>query len=309
MTNEAILQVSGLSKQYGSVRAVEDLSFELGRGEVLALLGPNGSGKTTTIRSVAGLLRPTAGSIVVDGCDLRRDYRRARERFSYLPQQARFAPTLTVSEVCRFHAQLRRLDPKRALHALSEVGLEGDALARQVGQLSGGMKQRLAWAVATLGDNALLLLDEPTANLDPAGALDFRRMAKRWRTEGRSLLLCTHVLTDVEQLADRVLILVEGRAVALQTIGELRLRLSQYSRLRVDVGDTTPAHISAALEAGALDARQNGHGMVITAPEARRMDVLSSLRSVGAVHHFETEQPSLEDVYLDYVRGAAHDQA
>jgi ABC-type multidrug transport system ATPase subunit len=308
MSTEAILQVRGLSKQYGSVRAVEDLSLEMQRGEVLALLGPNGSGKTTTIRSVAGLLRPSAGSIVVDGCDLRRDYRRARKRFSYLPQQARFAPTLTVQEVCTFHAQLRLIDPQRALQALKEVGLEGDALGRQVGQLSGGMRQRLAWAVAILGDNELLLLDEPTANLDPAGALDFRRMAKRWRSEGRSLLLCTHFLTDVEQLADRVLILVEGRAVAQQSIGELRLRLSQYSRLRVDVGDATPAHFSAALEAGALDARQNGHGIVITAPEARRMDVLSSLRSVGAIRHFETEQPSLEDVYLDYVRGASYEQ-
>jgi Cu-processing system ATP-binding protein len=303
--DRSILDVSNLSKSYGPVTAVSDLSFQLGRGEVLALLGPNGSGKTTTIRCCAGLLQPSGGRISVDGRDLLRDYRRARFGFAYLPQHARFAPLLTVREVAQFHARLRRLPLTRADSALEQVGLSGEACERQVGQLSGGMRQRLAWAVAILGDAPLLLLDEPTANLDPAGALEFRRMAKQWRAEGRSLLLCTHVLTDVEELADRVLVLVGGRAVAGQTIGELRLRLARYSRLRVDVGVATEAHLAAARAAGAVEARQNGHGIVITAPEARRLSVLQSLERIGVVNQFETEKPSLEDVYLDYVKGSS----
>lgn len=299
-----VLKVTQLTKHYGNVVAVDNLSFSVNPGEVVALLGPNGSGKTTTIRSAAGLLQPSSGAIRMGEFDLRRDYRRARELFAYLPQQARFAPSLTVGEVMRFHAQLRLKNASAISNALEQVSLQG-VLDRPVGQLSGGMRQRLSIAVTLLTEAPLLLLDEPTANLDPEGALEFRAMAKRWRAEGRSMLLCTHVLTDVEELADRVLVLVAGKLAAEQTIGELRLRMSRYSRLRVDVGDITPAHLAAAMDGGALDARKNGHGMIITAPEQRRLNVLHSLQRVGVVQQFETEKPSLEDLYLDYVKGAS----
>jgi ABC-type multidrug transport system ATPase subunit len=298
-----VLSVSGLTKSYGRLRAADDVSFEIGAGEVLALLGPNGSGKTTTLRCIAGLLRPDCGSISIGGFDLRRHYRQARREFSYLPQHASFTGNLRVREVLQFHASLRGLPSERVDGALLEAGLSEADAARLVGQLSGGMRQRVSLAVACLPAAGLMLFDEPTANLDPEAALHFRQLAKGWRAAGRSILLSTHVLTDVEELADSVVVMVGGCMVARESIADLRRRLSLFSRLRVDVGQATEQHRAAALEAGAVEARLNTHALIVTAPVEHRLAILQSLENIDAVNRFDTEQPTLEDVYLEYVRG------
>jgi Cu-processing system ATP-binding protein len=298
-----VLQIRDLIKDYGAFRALKGLSLDVNPGEIVALLGPNGSGKTTTIRAAAGLLSASGGSIRVGGYDLVADYRAARRSFTYLPQQAHFPASLTVLEIARFHCRLRCLKPSAADEALDEVGLTPEVRERFAGQLSGGMRQRLSLAVASLGRAPLLLLDEPTANLDPDASLHFRRLAKQWRSEGRALLLSTHVLADVEELADRVIVLVEGQVAAVQTIGELRLRLNRYARLRVDVGEPAEAHRRAALEGGALDVEMNCSAIRISAPIEKRVAILERLSAVGTVNYFETEKPALEDLYLEYVHG------
>lgn len=300
------VEITGLAKSYGRLQALVDISFSVAPGEVVALLGPNGSGKTTCLRCVAGLLKPDAGTIAVNGYDLTRDYRQARQSFSYLPQQASFAPTLRVREVLAFHAQLRRAAPDRITSALEEAGLSSSDAARFVGQLSGGMRQRVSLAVAGLAPEGLLLLDEPTANLDPEAALRFRAQAKRWRQQGRPMLLSTHVLSDVEELADRVVVLVDGHNVAEESIGQLKARLSHSARLRVEVGQPTAGHCAAAMAGGAIDAICNQHAVLITAPVDRRLSILHRLEELGQVYRFDTEQTSIEDVYLDFVRGKTH---
>lgn len=300
------LEITELGKRYGDVEALSDFSLTLSPGEVVALLGPNGSGKTTTIRCAAGLLRPTAGNVRISGIDMRRQPRQARRALAYLPQQARFPIHLTAREVVAFHAGLRRLPRETEETALTEAGLAGDAVMRRIGSLSGGMRQRLALAVACLAPVPLMLLDEPTANLDPGGALQFRDLAQRWRREGRALLLSTHVLSDAVELADRVVILVGGRPVAEEALPALRARLSRAARLRVDVGSPGEAHRVAALAAGASDVRLNHSSLIVTAPQDRRLPVLERLAALGPVRHFETEKPAVEDIYLDYVRGDRH---
>jgi len=301
----AVLEISNLAKAYGEVLALDDLSLTLAAGEVVALLGPNGSGKTTTIRCAAGLLQPSAGRIAVNGFDLQRNYREARRQFAYLPQQAHFPASLTVAEAAAFHCALRGMPRSASLDALAEVGLAGAVQQRLVGQLSGGMRQRLSLAVASLGDAPLVLLDEPTANLDPEAALEFREQARRWRSAGRALLLSTHVLTDVETLADRVVVLVAGKVVAVETNVELKQRLGRYSRLRVEVGEAREQHRQAALDSGALEARLNCSAITITAPPEKRVAIIDSLSRVGRVGYFETEKPSIEDIYIEYVHGGA----
>jgi ABC-2 type transport system ATP-binding protein len=207
-----------------------------------------------------------------------------------------------VREVVEFHARLRRTPAQRVEAALSLAGLEGDDRERRVGELSGGMRQRLSLAVAELPEVGVMLLDEPTANLDPQAALRFRELARGWRRQGRALLLSTHVLTDVQELADRVVVLVAGRPVVTERIAELRSRLRRYSVLRVNVGPTSERHVEAALAAGAHGATRNGQSIVVTAPEERRWEILRRLEEVGTVASFATEEPSLEQVYLDYVR-------
>lgn len=299
-----ILDVRGLVKSFCARRAVDSLSFEVGAGEVVALLGPNGSGKTTTIRCVAGLLRPDAGAISIVGRDARRDYRATRREMAYLPQNAEFPPSVTVVETVQFHAALKGAlgDVSRAI---GDAGFAEDDFDKPAGALSGGMRARLALAIASLGNPKLMLLDEPTANLDPEAAIRFRARVKDWRAAGRSVLMSTHVLTDVVETADRVIVLVGGRCAATESIADLRLRLSKYARLRVDVGEVTDKHRDAALSGGAVDVRMNGKALVISAPEENRLAILRTLADVGVVNRFETERPSIDDLYLEYVRSGS----
>ncbi|MCB1216875.1 MAG: ABC transporter ATP-binding protein [Planctomycetales bacterium] len=299
-----VLRVDGLYKNYGDVKAVRGVSLAVAPGEVVALLGPNGGGKTTTIRCIAGLLRADSGIISVNGFDLQRQYRDARRQFSYLPQQAQFPAQLTVREIAVFHASLRGLGRDSADKALLACGLAESAFERTSGQLSGGMRQRLALALSSLGDPDLMLFDEPTANLDPQGALDFRVTAAKWRDDGRAILLSTHVLADVEALASRVIVLVDGAPVADEPVARLRSRLSRTARLRINVGNPQPAHVEAALAAGALDASLNCQSVLVTGCGTERMEILDRFRSIGPVLDFDTERPTLEDVYVQYLKGA-----
>lgn len=299
-----VLDVASLRKSYGNVHAVRGVSLSVAPGEVVALLGPNGGGKTTTIRCIAGLLRADSGSINVNGYDLQRHYRESRRQFSYLPQQAQFPAQLTVREIAIFHASLRGLKKASAISALEESGLATAAFDRTSGQLSGGMRQRLALALASLGNPALMLFDEPTANLDPQGALDFRVAAAAWRDSGRAILLSTHVLADVESLASRVIVLVDGAPVADEPVSRLRERLSRSARLRINVGTPLPAHVDAAMAAGALDATLNCQSVLVTAPGSSRVEILERFKGIGPVHEFDTERPTLDDVYVQYLSGA-----
>ena len=298
----ASVQVERLRKSYDFVRAVDDVSFEVAPGEAVALMGPNGSGKTTILRSVAGLLRPDGGTVRIAGLDLRRDYRAARRQFSYLPQQPSFPANLSAHEVVAFHARLRGLDRARSEAALDEAGLSDEAARKPVGALSGGMRQRLSLAVAGLAPVGLMLLDEPTGSLDPEAALQLRRQARRWRDEGRALLFSTHVLDDVEELAHRVVLLVDGRVVAEKEVRHLLSEIHQLTVLRIDVDRPSDAHVAAALDCGATAARLNGHAVIVTAPAERRVAILERFKLLGPVHRFETDKPRIEHVYLTYLR-------
>lgn len=304
-----VVEVAGLNKSYGSIRAVKDLSFTVAPGEAVALLGPNGSGKTTLLRCLAGLLHPDSGSVKVCGMDLSRQYRQARRSFSYLPQLASFPAHVTVREVLEFHAKLRGTDPARICRALREVGISENMEDRPVAQLSGGMRQRLSLAVASLSEVELMLLDEPTANLDPEAALHLRKLASLWLKAGRSLFFSTHVLADVEELADRVLVMVDGRVLVQERVSKLRDDLRPFAILRVNVGQPVQKHLDAALENGATSAHLNSHNIIIVAPAEQRFSILQGLERVGKVYHFETDAPSLEYIYMKYVREGQIDNA
>jgi len=297
-----LVEVDRLVKSYAEIRAVDEVSFDVAPGEAVALMGPNGSGKTTILRCVAGLLRPDGGSVRVGGLDLFRDHREARRQFSFLPQHPCFPPNLDAREVATFHARLRGLGVDRAVAALREAGLGEEEDGKAVRALSGGMRQRLSLAVAGLAPVRLMILDEPTGSLDPEAALALRRQARRWRDEGRALLFSTHVLDDVEELADRVVLLVGGRVVADRTVAQLLTEKRRLTVLRLDVGQPTEAHVTAALAAGASQARMNEHAIIVTAPVERRIDILDRVQQVGPLRGFETETPSIEHVYLSYLR-------
>ena len=216
-----MISVDHLTKRFGTFTAVNDISFDVKRGEVFALLGPNGSGKTTTLKSLVGLSIPTAGRIFVNGIDVQSEPKRARALVSYLPQRVSFPDNLTAREVIRFYASMRKLSKEIADEALAQGNFNGWS-DKNVGEFSGGMVQRLGLAIVSMPQTPVLLLDEPTASLDPHGVKRFREFVLEQKNLGRTVVFSTHLLAEAEQLADRVGIFVQGRMVAQESIEKLR---------------------------------------------------------------------------------------
>ena len=223
-----MLTLTGVTKTFGERRVLDGLDLEIGAGESVAMLGANGSGKTTTLRCIVGLARPNAGRIAIGGIDLARDSIRARARLSYLPQKSVFPPTLTVRETLAVVARLRGIAAGGAVdRELDSCGLA--ALAdRGVGHLSGGERQRLAMAVAFLPSVDVYLFDEPSANLDPVASRLLFRRARQLKRDGHTLLFTTHIPADVRHLATRIVLLRDGR-IESEAAGQFELR--RYERM------------------------------------------------------------------------------
>ncbi len=216
-----MIQVEHFTKRYGNFTAVDDISFEVKRGEVFAFLGPNGSGKTTTMKTMVGLNVPTTGRILINGFDVHKQPKAAKRFVSYLPQRVVFPENLTAREVMRFYDRVRQLPKALADEALARANFNGFS-DKAVSEFSGGMVQRLGLAVASMPEAPILLLDEPTANLDPQGVKRFREFILEQKQNGKTIIFSTHLLTEAEQLADRVGIFVGGKLAAQEAIENLR---------------------------------------------------------------------------------------
>ena len=236
------IRATGLHKSYGGREVLGGVSFAVRPGELFALLGPNGAGKTTTVEILEGYRLPDAGSVEVLGLDPVRDGRRLRPRIGLMLQEGGVDPRSTPREVLRLHARLFR-DPEDPDTLLADAGLEPVAGTRYR-RLSGGERQRLGLALALLGRPELLVLDEPTAGMDPAAKQATRERIAGLRGAGTTILLTTHELGDVERLADRVVVLDRGRVVAAGTPAELTGTGAPRIRFR----------LSAALDPGGREA-------------------------------------------------------
>src|SRR5512146_434734 len=217
-----MIEVESFSKLYGDLRAVQSLSFVVRSGEVVGLAGPNGAGKTTTLRSIAGIVRPTEGTIRVAGHDLARDPVAAKRRLAFIPDEPQLFEYLTVEEHLRFVGRLYGVAeaPTRIPGLLAELELAGkrDVLP---GELSRGMRQKLAIACGLLHEPEALLLDEPLTGLDPLGIRKMKATIVRRAEAGSAVLLSSHLLHLVEELCDRVLILLDGTMVAFGSTPEI----------------------------------------------------------------------------------------
>jgi ABC-type multidrug transport system ATPase subunit len=302
----AVIEVSRLTKRFGDVLAVDDVSFRVQAGETFALLGPNGSGKTTTLKCIVGLAAPSAGAIFVNGLDARRRSRETRRVLSYLPQRVAFHENLTAREVLRFYCRLRKLPPGRVDRALelSSFGANGSA-DKPVSEFSGGMIQRLGIAVAFLPDAPILVLDEPTLSLDPEGAIQFRNLLAALKRDGKTILFSSHVLADVELLADRVAMLVGGRLIAVESVEALRRSLMAQSRTHLVLLNPEERFLAVARDAGALEARLANNVLIVSSAPEHRLSILRAIEGAGAaIERFFTEEPTLEEIYLRYVNAS-----
>jgi ABC-2 type transport system ATP-binding protein len=234
----AVVSLEGLSKKYGPHLAVDGVSFDVGQREVLGLLGPNGSGKTTILRILTGYLSPSAGTVRVAGFDIVRDSRAARRRIGYVPEDAPLYPHMRVNEFLEFMGRLRGLDGRglrTAIGAASERLALADVGETIIGRLSRGYRQRVCLAQAVLHAPDLLVLDEPTNGLDPRQIIEFRELI-RGLAEQCSIVVTSHILAEIARLADRVAILLGGRLLAVRPLGaagSVRLRVRSDAAARV----------------------------------------------------------------------------
>ena len=285
-------------KTYGRTTALDGLSLTVGRGELVGLLGPNGAGKTTAIKLLLGLARPTRGSGRVLGAPL--GDRAARARIGYLPELFRYQPWLRAREVLRLHTELAGLDPARRQRAIDDalgwVGLVERA-DDAVSGFSKGMQQRLGLGVALLGEPELILLDEPTSALDPIGRTDVRTIVRAARDRGATVILNSHLLTEVEQVCDRVVILHQGRVIAAGSLDEI----VAAGGVRMHVTDLDSAGRQALTAFGPLGFE--GAWLTIRPLDRARIpDVVEAIVAAGGrVHAVEPGRGSLEARFLELV--------
>jgi Cu-processing system ATP-binding protein len=298
-----VIRYERFSKRFGSQLAVDALQLEVGRGEVVALLGPNGSGKTTTLKAAAGLIRPTSGAVLLGHPPRDAAEPEARRVLSYLPQKVSFPDALTGAEVVEFYRELRGAPPARSAEVLHFAALNG-AGSRAVSTYSGGMVQRLGLAVALLPDAPVFLLDEPTAALDPDGLGAFYGLVERARDDGRAVLFTSHQLGDAERLADRFAVLVAGRLVANLGASELKDRLAArgHMRLRLGRGDD---RLLAAARAIAPLTTWAGEELVVPGPAALRPRVIDAVRALGVeIRGLTAEEGRLDVLYRELIAEA-----
>ncbi len=297
-----MITYDGFTKTYGAVKAVCDCSVTIAAGEVVALLGPNGSGKTTSIKAAAGLIRPTSGRVLLGNPGRSSLEADARHVCSFLPQRVTFPESLTGREVAEFYCKLRGRSADRLHDVLVLTGLNGSS-RRTVGTYSGGMTQRLGLAVAMAAQAPILLLDEPTAALDPDGTAAFYAVIEARRSEGQTVFFSSHQMGDVERLADRFLVMVGGRLVASFTERELTTELANRGVMKVTVGAISD-EVLARVRALAPGVVTSADQVIVPGSAAVRLAVLDALRNDGVtIRGWSAEEGRLDAFYRELVGG------
>ncbi|HYP22479.1 MAG TPA: ABC transporter ATP-binding protein [Actinomycetota bacterium] len=303
----AVIEVRGLKKDYrrlrgGSTRAVDGLDLTIEPGGVFGLLGPNGSGKTTTFRCILGLARPTEGECRLLGADSQRGLHTVVGRVGSIVEAPALFPTFSGKRNLELLAAIHDIPDARVGSVLERVGLAGRE-KHLVRTYSLGMRQRLAIAAALLKDPELLILDEPANGLDPAGIREVREMVRSLAAEGRTVVVSSHILSEVQLMCDRVAILSRGRCVAVGDVEEL-LRQAQGSGVLVRLDD--PSRGAEVLRAAGLEATESERGLHIAVPPDQGSRVARVLAEAGLYpNELRPDEVDLETVFLDLTEGPA----
>jgi ABC-2 type transport system ATP-binding protein len=305
------IEASGLTKRYGGKVAVDHLSLRIDRGEVFGLLGPNGAGKTTTILMLLGLTEPSAGTAKVDGIDPTRAPLAVKSRVGYLPDDVGFYDDLTARQNLRYTAELNRL-PKQAINdridmVLEDVGLVDDA-DRKVGEYSRGMRQRLGVADALVKQPSILILDEPTVNIDPEGVRELLLLVERLRSDqGVTVLLSSHLLHQVQQVCDRIGIFVAGKLRACGTVDELAATLDDRWAFSVGLADVDDARALLTSVRGVKRVERSEGRWTLHADRDVRVPLHDAVSAAGGrFTHLTRDRADLDAIYHRYF-GQAQD--
>lgn len=293
MQNRPVIELDRLTKRYGDVVGIDGLTFSINEGEIFGLLGPNGAGKTTTVRLLLDFIRPSSGAASVFGLHPRRDGLTIRSRVGYLPGDFFTYDYMTADAVAVYFANLRGSPRARFGEICERFGLDP---TRKIRELSKGNRQKVGLVQAFMNDPDLLILDEPTSGLDPFLQKEFQELILEERNSGKTVLLSSHVLSEVEATADRVCIIRDGKSVALDTVENLTAL------------NTWEVEIDFAVDPSAIGDFDRLPGVDVLASESRHIklhvggqraiDGVIKLASTYEVERFESQRSSLEDVVL-----------
>jgi ABC-2 type transport system ATP-binding protein len=288
----AVITIEGLTKRFGQVVAVDDLSFEVDQGTVVGFLGPNGAGKTTTLRMLLGLVTPTAGTARIDG----RPYRGLPDpvrQVGAVLEASSFHPGRSARNHLRVVATAAGLPLDRTDQVLDQVGLT-QAARRRVGGFSLGMRQRLGLATALLGDPQVLILDEPANGLDPEGIHWLRGLLRQLADDGRTVLVSSHVLAEVAQTVDQVVIIAGGRLVTQSTLAALTARTDQLVRVRTPQAEA----LQSLLAAQGIQADLDGADQLLAVNTTSEVVGKAAAAAGIVIYEMGVERSNLEDVFL-----------
>ena len=306
-----MIEVSNVSRVFGTFRAVNDVSFSIPTGQIVGLLGPNGAGKTTTMRMITGFLKPTSGTIKIDGTDITENPVESKRKIGYMPESAPLYGDMIVDDYLRYIARMQQQDENVKVPLLcKECGLE-EVMHKNIGELSRGYRQRVGLAHALMNDPEILILDEPTSGLDPNQVEDVRALIKEIG-KTRTVIISTHILSEVEMLCSRVIIISGGKLVADSPTDQLRTRYGNAAVVRVNA-NATEAQLSESLkgiegiQSISFEKSETGATALIAIQgdlEIRPAVAKAVLSSGYDLYELSLQRNSLEDVFHILTTGA-----
>lgn len=296
--SEVLVSVKGFTKRYGETVAVKDISLEVHKGEIFALLGPNGSGKTSTLECLEGIRRPDGGDLRIAGIDPTRHSRRLRNLIGVQLQTSALPAAMTVEEAMLFFSSYHGVAPRHDL--VEALGLS-EKRGTQYGKLSVGLQRRLALAIAIAHEPAVLFLDEPTAGLDVQSRADLHALARRLREKGTTIILATHDMAEAEKLADRAAILLRGQIAAIGTPRQLTASGDRRTRISVSTEEGRLSSDHAAFPSAVLQGESDGYVVYLSDSPGRSVSaILAWLEQVGdPLVDLRVERPTLEERFLE----------
>ncbi|WP_048148428.1 ABC transporter ATP-binding protein [Methanolacinia paynteri] len=299
-----MITTRNLTKIYGEKAAVNNLNLEIGNGEVFGFLGPNGAGKSTTILMLTGMIEPTSGSCLIDGIDVTKNPLKAKKITGYLPEDVGFYENLTAEQnldyVARFYGMNPEKRKKRIDFLLELVKLEN--VTQTLSGYSRGMNQRLGLAQALLNDPKVVILDEPTANLDPEGVFQFRKIIHNLSDEGKTILICSHVLSEVKKVCKTLGILSQGDLVARGTVEDVEKQLIEKSQNPLKIILETEEPLPEIKHSEIIKIEVNNNHAIIYTKNDIRKNIFDILKKDYKIIDIHLESPPLEELFLNVYR-------
>jgi ABC-type multidrug transport system ATPase subunit len=297
-----VIKTENLHKSFKNVRAVQGVNLNVAKGDIYGFLGPNGAGKTTTIKMIMGLMHPDSGNVFINGKNTAEKGVNLRTSIGYLPERAQLYKNLTAIQTLNFFAELKKVDKKECDEMLAKVGLTKWRDAK-VSTFSKGMVQLLGISQALLGEPKLLILDEPTAGLDPRWARTLKDIILEKNSKGTTVFFSSHLLFEVQELCKRVAILNKGKLIIEDTVDKISadLHLKPQLILRIQ-GDSQAA--TKILKKSGFYSQLVGNQLIVSAESNQRPKVLNLLEENGfVIQDFRTEEPSLEAAFIELIGG------